>query len=285
MNARHRYLLGVYAGVVLTVALIALAGCASEEDPFLVGDRKAFSEASPTPVPEGQATAEAAQPGSTGGGVATPEAGLNPEDIRGPSKAELIKFANWSDNRVKLTNYIAAYLVAHGLDYPVRMIELEPDAYKEAWINNDVDIVLEADPAWAKERAAAGDLIELGTLAADKPDSKIVVHSRLADYAPAVIAFLRLYVLDGEFINTEAKKISSRAIGVRENIVAHRFLKNQEETWTPWVSPAAAELVKKVVSENTVSLCRKWSIFHPDEFGGIRTRYCEDDPSKHGGNI
>ncbi len=265
MERTYRYLLATYAGFGLTVVLFALAGCGSTEDPFLVGDRKAFSEASPTAV-------------VAGAEEATPESEQGP---RGPSKDELIKFADWSDKRVKLTNYVAGYLIAHGLDFPVRMIDLEDTTYQDAWTNNDVDIVLEADPTWAKTRVEAGDLIELGTMAADNPDAKIVVHSRLAEYAPDVVEFLRGYVVDGESMNDKAKRISSRATGVRENIITYSFLKNEGETWTPWVSPAAAELVKAKVEKKEVSLCRRWEIYMPDMAGNMRVKYCVDDPSKN----
>ena len=84
-------------------------------------------------------------------------------------KHELVKLAQWDDNRIKLSNFIAGYIIAHGLNYPTRLIDLEPEGYKDALPHNDVDIVLEADPEWAKPYADAGIIVVLKPLSSASP--------------------------------------------------------------------------------------------------------------------
>ncbi len=235
-----------------------LVGCGAKDDPFAIGERKTLGEAT-------QAQQQEEQPGGP----------------QGPSKDELIKFANWDDNRVKLTNWIAGYIVAHGLDHPVRMIDVDPEAYQDALTKNDVDIVLETDPAWAREEAESDDIIVLGTLSSENPDAKIVVHASMAERAPDVVEFLKSYALDGDVIRNQAARMTGGRTGLRENVVGFNFLKGFEEMWTPWVSAGAVENVKGAIEDGKSSLCRKWvTQFEPE-----RTSYCEDDPSMVGTNV
>ena len=282
MKARQNQLFRIQVGLVVAAALLLLAGCASKESPFALGDRKDSGKTTPTSIPSGQvATSQAA----TGPAATQQEQGAQPAGPQPPPKDELIKFANWDDNRIKLTNWIAAYIVAHGLDHPIRIIDVEPDAYQDALTKNDVDIVLEADPAWAQQQADLGNVIVLGTLTSENPEAKIAVHASMSKRAPDVIEFLRSYSPDSDVISKEAAKIRGSRVGVKENAVGLNFLKNFEAMWTPWVPSDAVELVKAEVADGNFSLCREWVIFMPDKYGGVRTKYCIDDPSKHGGNM
>jgi len=105
-------------------------------------------ESTATPLPDGQSTGSTSAPPSPTPGpqpaatpapepVARPLSQIQPthtpvpipadydREASGPPRDELIKFAQWDDNRVKLSNWVAGYIVAHGLDYPVRIVDTE----------------------------------------------------------------------------------------------------------------------------------------------------------------
>lgn len=109
----------------------------------------------------------------------------------GPSPVELIKFAQWNKNRVKLGNWVSGYLGAHGLDHPVRIIEMNPDDYKEGLPHADIDIVFEADPEWAKDDANAEVIVVLGPLSDVTPPD--TVNASICQRAPTVGEFLLRY--------------------------------------------------------------------------------------------
>ena len=129
----------------------------------------------------------------------------------GPPREELIKFAQWDENRVKLGNWVAGYIVAHGLDHPVRVIETNPEDYKDALQHSDIDIVMEADPAWAKPYADAGVLVLLGPLSSASPDTVVAVNASIWTRAPKVGQFLERYEWDGEQLSSESSKDQGRA--------------------------------------------------------------------------
>ncbi len=299
MAARPSY--RSFYSLVLAVLVMALVGiaCAPSDDPFAVGDR-----ATPTPTPteaEQVAAAEAATPTptwvpvptsvSTSGspsGQAAAGTDIGPtrtpvpipadynRSTEGPPKHELVKLAQWDENRLKLSNFIAGYIIAHGLNFPTRSIELEPEGYKDALVHNDVDIVLEADPEWAKPYADAGIVVLLKPLSSASPDTVVAVNASLWKRAPEVGAFLERYEWDGEFLTAEAKRIKSGRIAVTAAVVGHTFFKRQEETWTQWVSPEAAETVRAAMEEGKIWFCRAFEV---RVIGPYTMRVCKDDPS------
>ncbi len=255
--------------------MLVLAACGGKEDPFAVGDRET-TEAVATPVLPGSdqsATAASAQPTSTD---AQMQDQLQADDVEGPPKDELIKFANWDENRVKLTNYMAAYIVAHGLDRPVRIIDLEGTDYKKALLDNHVDIVLEAASDWVGEQAEGGTVVALQTLSYESPETRIAVHASMRDRAPDVIAFLSSYRLEGDTLRAQAARITGGRLGQKPSTLTVNFLKRSQEMWTPWVNPGVAEIVKAEVAKGTFTLCRAWAVRFADVYN---IKYCKDDPS------
>ena len=173
----HRTLLP-WALAFLLMALVGIA-CAPTDSPLAVGDRatptptpteaeriQAAVAATPTPtwvpIPTSVPVAAASESTTASSSEASSEITIEPTRTPVPLPAdysrstsgvpvhELVKLAQWDEKRLKLSNFIAGYIIAHGLDYPTRVIDMEPEGYKDALPHNDVDIVLEADPAWAK---------------------------------------------------------------------------------------------------------------------------------------
>ena len=202
-----------------------------------------------------------------------------PEDYslrtHGPPPVELIKFAQWDENRVKLGNWVAGYIIAHGLDHPVRVIEMEPEEYKDKLPHSDVDIVMEADPVWAKPYVDAGILILLGPLSDASPDTVVAVNASIWSRAPRVGQFLEQYEWNGEQLTTESAKIRGGRIAVRENIIGLSYIEDNKPVWSQWVDADTATLVETAVTEGKVGHCRQFEERRTASF----TRICIDDPS------
>ena len=193
----------------------------------------------------------------------------------GPPPVELIKFAQWDENRVKLGNWVAGYIIAHGLDHPVRVIEMEPEEYKDKLPHSDVDIVMEADPAWAKPYVDAGILILLGPLSDASPDTVVAVNASIWSRAPRVGQFLEQYEWNGEQLTNESKRITTGRIAVRENIIGLSYIEDNQSVWSQWVDANTATLVETAVTEGKVGHCRQFEERRTASF----TRICIDDPS------
>ena len=300
----HRtFLAQALAFVALASAVLA---CAPTDDPFAVGDR-----ATPTPTPteaeEARAAAAAtptptwvplptsvsvpvasesttATPADKGADTITIEPTRTPVPLpadysrstSGVPMHEFVKLAQWDENRLKLSNFIAGYIIAHGLDHPARIIDMDPEEYKDALPNNDVDIVLEADPEWAKPYADAGIIVVLKSLSSASPESVVAVNASLWKRAPEVGRFLELYEWDGDLLTTESKKVKSGRIAVTAAVVGHNVFKRQEELWTPWVSPESAETVRTAIEDGKIGFCRGFEV---RVIGPYTMRVCKDDPS------
>jgi hypothetical protein len=193
----------------------------------------------------------------------------------GPSRDELIKFAQWDENRVKLGNWVAGYIVAHGLDHPVRVIDLEPEEYKDKLPHSDVDIVMEADPVWAKPYVDAGILILLGPLSDASPDTVVAVNASIWSRAPRVGQFLEQYGWNGEQLTAESSKIRGGRIAVRENIIGLSFIEENKSIWGQWIDGDTALRVDTAVSDGKIGHCRQFEERRTASF----TRICVDDPS------
>ena len=290
--------------VLLLTAFIGFA-CAPTDSPLAVGDRatptptpteseqiQAAAAATPTPtwvpiptsVPvDSTSESTTSQNGQQAGSI-TIEPTRTPEPLpadysrstEGVPKHELVKLAQWDENRVKLSNFIAGYIIAHGLNYPTRLIDLEPEGYKDALPHNDVDIVLEADPEWAKPYADAGIIVVLKPLSSASPDTVVAVNASLWKRAPEVGKFLEQYEWDGELLTTESKKIKSGRIAITAAVVGHNVFKRNEEMWTEWVSPEAVETVRAAMEDGKIWFCRAFEV---RVIGPYTMRVCKDDPS------
>ena len=256
------------------------AGKAPEPTAFVVGQTP--EPPTPTPSPAPTATpvpAPTAPPAVAVDPTHTPvpiPADYN-HSTQGPPRDELIKFAQWDENRIKLSNLVAGFIVAHGLDHPVPVIEMNPDDYKDSLQHSEFDIVMEADPICAKPYADAGVLILLGTLSDASPDTVVAVNASIWRPAPKVGQFLEGYGCNGEQLTTQSAKIRGGRMAVRENTIGIAFIKEQQSTWSQWVVPETLAAVEAALGEGKVGHCRK---FEQRQAPGGGTRVCVDDPSK-----
>ena len=290
---------------ILVLALVA-AGCAPTDSPLAVGDRatptptpteaeeaRAAAAATPTPtwvplptsvsVPVASESTTAAS-ADKGDDTITIEPTRTPVPLpadysrstSGVPIHELVKLAQWDENRLKLSNFIAGYIIAHGLNHPARIIDMDPEGYKDALPNNDVDIVLEADPEWAKPYADAGIIVVLKPLSTASPDTVVAVNASLWKRAPEVGRFLERYEWDGDLLTAESKKIKSGRIAITAAVVGHNVFKRQEEMWRNWVAPEAAETVRAAMEDGKIWFCRGFEV---RVIGPYTMRVCKDDPT------
>ena len=290
---------------ILVLALVAV-GCAPTDSPLAVGDRatptptpteaeeaRAAAAATPTPtwvplptsvsVPVASESTTAAS-ADKGDDTITIEPTRTPVPLpadysrstSGVPIHELVKLAQWDENRLKLSNFIAGYIIAHGLNHPARIIDMDPEGYKDALPNNDVDIVLEADPEWAKPYADAGIIVVLKPLSTASPDTVVAVNASLWKRAPEVGRFLERYEWDGDLLTAESKKIKSGRIAITAAVVGHNVFKRQEEMWRNWVAPEAAETVRAAMEDGKIWFCRGFEV---RVIGPYTMRVCKDDPT------
>lgn len=292
--------------LVFPLMALVLVACAPTDSPLAVGDRatptptpteaeeiQAAAEATPTPtwvpiptsVPVNvvsESTSAAKSDQGVGGITIEPTRTPVPlpadysRSTSGVPMHELVKLAQWDDNRLKLSNFIAGYIIAHGLNYPTRLIDMDLEAYKDALPHNDVDIVLEADPEWAKPYADAGIIVVLKPLSSASPDTVVAVNASLWKRAPEVGQFLERYEWDAELLTAESKNIRSGRIAVTAAVVGHKVFKRHEDMWTRWVSPEAVETVRAAMEDGKIWFCRGFEV---RTIGPYTMRVCKDDPS------
>ncbi len=246
---------------------------------------------SPTPVPSGQSEPSSADtssptvtPETTAQAISLVQPTRTPEPLPedydrtalGPPKHELMKFAEWDENRIKLSNWIAGYIVAHGLDHPVRIIETNPDDYKDGLPHGDIDIVLEADPAWAQPYADAGVLVVLGPLSSASPDTVVAVNASVWQRAPEVGKFLEEYALDGDSLTADAGKFKTGRIPITEKVLGLSYMKDSQATWSTWIDAATTEVITAAIADGTFTLCRS---FETRTALNSPIRVCRDDPT------
>ena len=261
-----RLLLLVVLGLSVCLWQTLTIACAPQSDPFLAGERKASNEASPT----GLAVAQTQQLETEQAEEQTMRRGP-----QGLPDEEFLKFANWDDKRIKLSNYIAGYIIAHGIDYPVRLIEVDATGYQEMFAQGKVDIVLEMAAGSYEKQAESGTITVLGTLSQKNAETRIGVHSSLEKRAPEVVEFIEKFAPDDVVIAKLTAMMTGGRVGLKESVVALTFLKQHEEMWTQWVSASVVEKVKAALKSGKSSLCREWII----QRSGPTFRICEEDPS------
>lgn len=271
----YRYLRHSLVIPLAALLVVVTTVCGAKEDPFAVGDREEFRQATQT-VPTAT-TSQAPSSLGTPNPTSTPESDeTDDQSSKGPSKEELIKLANWDDKTVNLSNFIAGYIIAHGLDHPVRLIDVSRDDYGETLLIEDVDIVLQASPDSYKGTETSQSIIVLDPLSEQDPSTNIVAHKRIESHAPEVIEFLKNYSLDDTVITELSARITTGRMGLKANVVGLIFFKNNEALWGQWISQNVAERVTAAIESGKTGMCRK---FVETQMGGSKQRTCPDDPN------
>jgi len=260
-------------GIVIGLIGLVMLACNSQNDPFDVGDLRDNRDASPTPLvsPTPLSAAAAAQPTPSGipeptptvhtVGEATAQAFREEQEAKEqgvPTATPVpldrqsdthIKLANWSEKNINLANFIVGYILSHGFEYDIELVELEDGDYQSGFPDGEFDLVLTMDRAWHGQEGTFERIVDAGTLYEAIPDLRIGVHANIKERAPELILILGKFKPGDETLaKLEGSMILSGRIGMLPNVAALKYLKENEATWSQWVPADVLQKVKDAIA-------------------------------------
>ncbi len=260
----------IAAAVVL---LVFASGCPAQQSPVPVGER-----ATPTPAPTAanvQGSTQATEAPTAVPGTPTPAPTLEPTAAVATVEARqeqhlaslfepsvgALKFAEWDEKSVQFSNALLGYILVYGYDFSVEIVQVEGDAYQDAFQNGELDAVLMLDRAgagdWYVTHIDAAAISDLGSVRDGDDGLRLVVHSGLADRAPEVTEFLENAKPTDALIDELSARISAGRIGIKPTTQAIKFLKEHEDIWVQWVPASVAEKVKAAIEAGKTSLVNR----------------------------
>ena len=118
------------------------------------------------------------------------------------------------------------YILSHGYEYDIELVELEDAAYQDGLQKGDFDIVLVADQGWVQQDSVTEAIVDAGSLYETKPALRIGVNRNIETRAPEVIELLGLMKPGDEVLSKiEASMILSGFLGLLPNVAALKYLK------------------------------------------------------------
>ena len=289
-NIVNRRNLSILVGAIV-LALFATA-CPAQDSPIPVGER-----ATPTQAPA--AAASTSSGGQSGGGQssqAAPAATFTPLPTLAPQEAVAtveareevhlaslfepsvgaVKFAEWDDKPLQFSNALLGYILVYAYDFQVELVQLEGEAYQDAFQNGELDVLLMLDKdaagGWYTTHIDGKAITDLGSVRDGDGNSRIVVHSGLSERAPEVTDFLMKARPTDELIDELSAVIRGGRIGIKPTVQAIKFLKNHENIWGAWVSAEGADKVKAAIESGKTSLVNRKCI--PDGGSGGGSPNC-----------
>ena len=224
--------------LMVTLALIAGAACAPEEEPFPF---EYHGTPTPTPVPVANATPEK---------IIT-----HKYDII--SKGETIKIAEWDDNTLKMLNFLVGYVIIFGFDHAVELVDLEDRHYGDALLAGDVHIALWMEENWHNSTGDDAGIVDLGTLYEGESDLRIGASPALEEASQEIAEFLRSFVPGDETVESIASRITGGRTGMRPNVAGVKYFKENSAVWTQWIAPEVAEGVQTAIDDNKTGLINR----------------------------
>ena len=262
MNVVQTHNRAVLCFVMFLVAIVLVSlACASTNNPFEVSERKAAKEAN-----EAAAT-QAIETGATGSGelvvkTDTAESLAKKAEERQEALLEslyveargTVKIANWNDKSVLLANNLAGYIIVHGFNYRVELVEAEEVDYKTALPQGELDVVMQMSPDWSSGYVEAGTVNDVGSLFTEKPEIRIGIHPSLVEKAPELVEFLGNISPGDERFSKLANGITTGRVGMTPNVAALKYLRDYEDVWTRWVPVEVVEKVKAAIAAGKTNL-------------------------------
>ena len=287
-NIVNRRNLSFIVGAII-LAFFATA-CPVQDSPIAIGERA-------TAVPPTIDPAAAASSGEQSGeaapavvGTFTPLPTLEPKaavatvearqeehlaSLFAPSVGAL-KFAEWDDKPLQFSNALLGYILVYGFDFQVELVQLEGEAYQEAFQKGELDAVLMLDKdgagGWYTTHIDGKAITDLGSVRDGDGNIRIVVHSGLSERAPEVTDFLTKARPTDALIDELSALIRGGRIGIKPTTQAIKFLKNHENIWSRWLPTEGAEKVKAAIESGKTSLVNRKCI--PDGGSGAGSPNC-----------
>ncbi len=270
----------------IVLALIATA-CPAQDSPIPVGER---ATAVPTKAPAGSGSGQSGEAAQAV--VATPTllATLEPKAAVATVEARqeehlaslfvpsvgALKFAEWDDKPIQFSNALLGYILVYAFDFSVELVQLEGDAYQEAFQKGELDAVLMLDKdaagGWYTTHIDGKAITDLGSVRDGDGNLRIVVHSGLSDRAPEVTDFLTKARPTDALIDELSAVIRGGRIGIKPTVQAIKYLKNHENVWSQWLPAEGVEKVKAAIESGKTSLVNRKCI--PDGGSGAGSPNC-----------
>ena len=285
LNIVNRRNLSILVGAIV-LALFATA-CPAQDSPIPVGER-----ATPTKAPAAASTSSGGQSSQAAAPVATftPLPTLAPQEAVATVEAReevhlaslfepsvgAVKFAEWDDKPLQFSNALLGYILVYAYDFQVELVQLEGEAYQDAFQNGELDAVLMLDKdtagGWYTTHIDGKAITDLGSVRDGDDNLRIVVHSGLGERAPEVVDFLMKAKPTDALIDELSASIRGGRIGIKPTAMAIKFLKNHENIWGSWVSTEGADKVKAAIESGKTSLVNRKCI--PDGGSGGGSPNC-----------
>lgn len=243
------------AAVVL--AFVALCACTpAQESPLEFGALATVKAAPPTPTPRPGQPTPTPIPAAEMARVARERSDSYLGTLYEPTVGT-VRIGIWDDNRVRLDNHLAGYIIVYGYDYTVEMVETTADEYPGLLETGELDIVMQTGPdqaEWLDERSKDGTVLNVGSVVESVPGTRIAVHGRLIERAPQIVDFLQSITPDDDLFDSVAGRITGGRLGINPNVAALIVLKNHEDLWTQWVPSEVVEKVKGAIAAGKTDL-------------------------------
>jgi len=172
-----------------------------------------------------------------------------------------VRFADWTDDEVSLLNNLLGYIIVWGYDYKVDLIDVNESGYQAALTGGAVDVVAEVPKAdageWLAAQSSAGAVVDAGSAFGAGSDIRIASTASLKQTAPEIAEFLRTVSADKAAIERLAAQITGGRTGVKPNVAALMYLKDNETACTSWVPKPVAEEVRAALAAGKTSLLRR----------------------------
>lgn len=143
----------------------------------------------------------------------------------------------------------------------------EPTDYQTGLTNNGVDLVLEADAGWVSSNSAAAK--DLGTFSEAQKGTRVVIVPSFEASAPEVVAFLTKISPSEDKIVELSATITGGRTGIKPEVAAIIYLKQNEAEWMAWVPAEIATNVKTAIDDGKTSLLNRICI--PSGANGVGT--------------
>ena len=275
--------------VAIALALFATA-CPAQDSPIPVGER---ATATPTETPVGGASTSGGGQSSEASGPVptfTPLPTLEPQEAVATVEARevehlaslfqpsvgAVKFAEWDDKPLQFSNALLGYILVYAYDFQVELVQLEGEAYQDAFQNGELDAVLMLDKdsagGWYSTHIDGKAITDLGSVRDGDDNLRIVVHSGLSERAPEVVDFLMKAKPTDALIDELSASIRGGRIGIKPTAMAIKFLKNHENIWGAWLPAEGVDKVKAAIESGKTSLVNRKCI--PDGGSGGGSPNC-----------
>lgn len=279
----RRNLILIVGAIVL--ALFATA-CPAQDSPIAIGERA-------TAIPPTAATSssgQTVQPTPTAVGTPTPLPTLAPQAAVATVEARevehlaslfrpsvgAVKFAEWEDKPLQFSNALLGYILVYGYDFQVELVQLEGEAYQDAFQEGELDAVLMLDKdaagGWYTTHIDGKAITDLGSVRDGDGNIRIVVHSGLSERAPEVVDFLMKARPTEALLDELSAVIRGGRIGIKPTTQAIKYLKNHEGIWSQWLPVEAVDKVKAAIESGKTSLVNRKCI--PDGGSGGGSPNC-----------